>query len=229
MFNDDVGRVPFHSAYVFDDVDDIYWAHERLLTEVINEHAPIKERKLKAKKPAFMNGDLRRAVYKKHMLFNKYKKYKTPLNWDNYRKQRNLVTKIKKKSMRVYFYERCAGGPKSRNFWPTIKPFLSKKGADGGNEIILCENEKIVSNQTEVCNIFNNYFVNVAKDIGNDATQYDQDFLNHPSILKILENAAQKFTDEIFSFKLTTETYVHKVISNLDPKKSTGADNISAI
>ena len=94
VFNGDVGRIPFHAAYVFDDVDDIYWAHERMLTEVINEHAPIKERKLKAKKPAFMNGDLRRAIYKKHMLFNKYKKCKTPLNWDNYRKQRNLVTKI---------------------------------------------------------------------------------------------------------------------------------------
>ena len=94
-----------------------------------------------------------------------------------------------------------------------------RRGADGRNEIILCENEKIVSNQTEVCNILNNYFVNVAKDIGNDATQYDQDFLNHPSILKNLENAPQKFTDEKFSFKPTTETYVHKVISNLDPKK----------
>ena len=52
----------------------------------------------------------------------------------------------------------------------------------GGNEIILCENEKNASDQTEVCNIFNNYFVNVAKDKGNVATHYDKDFSNHPSI-----------------------------------------------
>ena len=84
--------------------------------------------------------------------------------------------------MRVYFYDRCVGGPKSKEFWPTIKPFLSKKGSDGGNEVILCENEKIVSDQREVCNIFNNYFVNVAKDIGNDTSQY-----SHPSIEKILK------------------------------------------
>ena len=130
--------------------------------------------------------------------------------------------------MRVYFYERCAGGPKSRDFWPTIKPFLSKKGSDGGgDEIILCENDKIVSDQGEVCNIFNTYFVNVAKEIGNDATQYDQDFLNQPSIQKILENTP-KDSNEEFSFKPTTETYVHKVISNLDPKKATVVDNISA-
>ena len=108
------------------------------LRSLINTHQ-LKSVKLKAKKPAFMNGELRRAIYKKHMLFNKYKKCKTSLNWDNYRRQRNLVTKIKKQSMRVYFYERCAGGPKSKDFWPTIKPFLSKKGSDGGNEVILCE------------------------------------------------------------------------------------------
>ena len=81
-----------------------------------------------------MNGGLRCAVYKKHMLFNRYKKSRTSLNWDNYRKHRNLVTKIKKQSMRVYFYERYAGGPKSKDFCPTIKPFLSKKGSDGGTK-----------------------------------------------------------------------------------------------
>ena len=126
-FNEDVGQVPFHAAYVFDDIDDIYWAHERLLTDIIDKHAPVKERVLKSRRPAFMNGDLRRAVYKKRMLFNKYKNSRSAADWDNYRKQRNNVTKLKKQSMRVYFYERCAGGPKSKDFWPTIKPFYLRR------------------------------------------------------------------------------------------------------
>ena len=62
-FNDDIGQIPIHAAYAFEDVDDIYLAHERLLSDVIDQHAPIKERKLKAKKTAFMNGELRRALY----------------------------------------------------------------------------------------------------------------------------------------------------------------------
>jgi hypothetical protein len=40
-----------------------------------------------------------------------------------------LVNKIKKQSIRNYFIERCAGGPKSKHFWPTIKPFLTNKGS----------------------------------------------------------------------------------------------------
>jgi hypothetical protein len=37
QFLDDLGRVPFHVAHVFDDIDDVY-SIERLLTEVIDEH-----------------------------------------------------------------------------------------------------------------------------------------------------------------------------------------------
>ena len=54
-FDEDVGQIPFHEAYIFDDVDDICWAHEWLLTEVINEHAPMEERMSKARKPPYMN------------------------------------------------------------------------------------------------------------------------------------------------------------------------------
>ena len=81
-----------------------------------------------------------------------------------------------------------------RIFWPTIKPFLSEKGSDGGggDKVILCENKKIVSGQTEVCNIFYNYLVNVAKDIGNDNCNYNQDFSNHPSFEKILEKKPRR-------------------------------------
>ena len=59
------------------------------------------------------------------------------------------------------------GGPKSKDVWPTIKPFLFKKGQDGGTPVVLSEGGKVaVTDQTEVCAIFNNVFVNVAKDMG---------------------------------------------------------------
>ena len=45
---------------------------------------------------------------------------------------------------------------------------------------------------------------------------------------KILENNPLKDPEDQFSFKPTTETHVHKVISNLNIRKSTGVDKISA-
>ena len=47
---------------------------------------------------------------------------------DKFRKQRNFVTKLKRKSMKTYYLERCSEETKSGDFWKTIKPFFSKRG-----------------------------------------------------------------------------------------------------
>lgn len=44
---DELARVPFHVAQIFDDIDDIddiYWAHELFLRQVFDENTPIKEK-----------------------------------------------------------------------------------------------------------------------------------------------------------------------------------------
>ena len=74
-----------------------------------------------------MNRELRKAIYNKQMLRSKFEKYKTIKTWEAYRKQRNLVTKLKRKSIKsINFQERCTGGQKSKHFYTTVKPFLSK-------------------------------------------------------------------------------------------------------
>jgi hypothetical protein len=50
----------------------------------------------------YMNQNLRNAIYKKKMYHNKFLKQKTDKNWETYRKQRNLVTKLRKTSF-IYF------------------------------------------------------------------------------------------------------------------------------
>ena len=42
-----VSKIPFHGAHVFDDVGDLYWAHERLLADVIDNMRPSKSEFLK--------------------------------------------------------------------------------------------------------------------------------------------------------------------------------------
>jgi hypothetical protein len=64
--------------------------------------------------------------------------------WEIYRKQRNLVTKIKRDSIKTYFYERTAGGPRATSFYQT-KPFFSGKTKNSNNNIVLCENDSIVN------------------------------------------------------------------------------------
>ena len=38
----DLSMIHFNIAEIFDDIDDSYWVYKTLVTDVINEHAPLK-------------------------------------------------------------------------------------------------------------------------------------------------------------------------------------------
>ena len=160
-----------------------------------------------------MNNTLRKAIFKRQRLRNIFEKCRTDKNWDKLRKQRNLVTSLKRKSINNYFLERCVGGQKSGDFWPTIKRFLSKKCKSGENRVVLSENEKIVLNTKEVCDIFNDHYVNVASEIGSDV-QFDP--TTHESIRKIGENANHELN---FDFENTKPNEIDKVLKNISTKR----------
>ena len=119
-----------------------------------------------------------------------------PENFERYRILRNKCVKLRLSSQRKYFKQRCEGGPKNQHFWPTIKPFVNNK-SNSNKDIILCENDNIISHPNEVANIFNDYFTAIADEIGFDdpiPSGYENDdvpramrakYDNHPSIITI--------------------------------------------
>ena len=52
-----------------------------------------------------MNVELRRAINVKRMLKRKFTKCNSNMNWDKYSKQRNIVTKLLKKSLQQYMHK----------------------------------------------------------------------------------------------------------------------------
>ena len=129
------------------DINAAYNYFQTKVTTVIDQHIPMKKRKNREKQAPFMNNQLRHAIYKKSMLHNQYLKTKSNKNWECYRVQRNYVNKLKRQSIRHYFIERCFGGPKQKDFWRTLKPFLTNKGSFFENNIVLCNENQIINNQ----------------------------------------------------------------------------------
>ena len=188
QFTNDLQKIKISEYCTEKNLSNIYDEYEKDLKNILDKHAPIKSRCQRRKPLPCMNKELRGAIYRKQMLYSQYTKNQSNKNWEKFRKQRNLVTKIKRKSMKVYFLERCSGGSKSCEFWKTVKPFFSKKGNCGEQKNVLFENDKIVNNPNEVSNHFNIFFSKVADTIGIDAV-YDSS--NHSSIKEILNNREQ--------------------------------------
>ncbi len=51
----------------------------------------------------------------------------------------------------------------NKEFWNLVKPFLSNKGGLAKNDIMLVTDEKIVSDELELSEIFNNHYINIVE------------------------------------------------------------------
>ena len=103
--------------------------------------------------------------------------------------------------------------------------------------ITLVENNKVVSDESELVEIFSKYFRNIVQNLGMDGlanTSSDNDtvtirqaiekYQNHPSIRVIRENID---TTTKFSFDLINLEYISKIINNLDTSEATQQGDIS--
>jgi hypothetical protein len=158
-------------------------------------------------------------------------------NWQKYRSQRNLVTKLRKKSINVYLSEKCnSKGTKHSNsyeFWKTLKPLISKRSSVKNDNIVLKQDDVVITNPDMVSDMFNSYFTNIAKDIGkNNCISVNDnifscfsDYENHESVVNIkCFMEANKGTKADFSFNTVEVTVVKSCINKLESNKATGYD-----
>ena len=74
---------------------------------------------------------------------------------------------------------------------------MSKNNQNSQPKITLLENDKLITDTSEVTNIFNNFYVNVADSIGKDVVFDPHD---HPSLQEIQK---RDFGENAFQFNLT--------------------------
>ena len=164
----------------------------------------------------------------------KYYKCKCQTNWMNYRKQHNIVTSLRRKSIHNYFYDKCKepnAAASGREFWHTIKPFISDKCNSEQSCITLLDDGKIVNDQVQVCNILNDYYVNIPKDIGQPDKIYSDSNLediitahsDNESVTRIKNTTGQ---DKHFAFELVSVNEIYNRLLKLNCKKSVGYDSV---
>ena len=121
----------------------------------------------------------------------------------------------------------------NETFWKTTKPNFTEKTIKD-QKITLVEKETVISEDSELAEVFNNYFGNVVKNLNIQRPIYlheDNDpianaiknFEQHPSILKIKET---RNVCSSFSFKPVSFDEIIKETLNLDTSKATQKSDI---
>ena len=207
---------------------------------VLDEHAPVKQKTIRANHAPYMTKALRKAIMKRSELRTKYYKNPTDFNLQKFKKHRNFCSKLYKKERKKYYNNLDLKNIEdNKKFWKTVKPFASDKFTKS-SKISLLDNGTVVSDDSEIANIFKNFFKNAVTSLNlkcdetliSDTSNLDdpvdiaiEKFKNHPSINLIRENVGH---DHTFDFGEVSNEDLKKEIQNLDQNKSTTHKGIPA-
>ena len=217
-------------------IDTDYNSFEDTFNAVLNKHAPIKTKLLRANHKPYVTKAMRKAIMKRSELATKYRRSPTDENLRTWKKHKNFCSNLYKRERRNY-YESLDMKKLTDNqkFWNTVKPIFSNK-AKGSSHISLIENDKLLTAEEDVTETLNKHFVESVKNLveKDSSSAYITDnsvnacpvkniiekFRNHPSILSIKKKCKPFVT---FSFEHFSEEDVFIEIRKLNKKKaSTG-------
>ena len=216
-----------------------YDSFDNTYLSILNKHAPIKQKTLRANEAPYMTKTLRKAMMKRTQLATKFKKSNLDADYTNLKKHRNFVNRLYKRERKSYFRNLKKNDLEdNKKFWKLVKPLLSDK-CDQHTAIRLVDNGKIVTNEKDIAERFISKFANVIGELDLDSgweTNVDTGdltnpidiaiakFDNHPSIIRIRENHQGSSP---ISFNPVDQNLIESIFKNFDVKKGTSSNSIS--
>ena len=145
-------------------------------------------------------------------LFNDIERKKQK-HLDLHTKDRNFCVKLLRKIKKGFYKPQCKNtSPKKKLFQKTVKPSFTDKTLKD-ERITLVENNKVVSDESELVEIFSKYFGNNISSDNDDVTirRAIEKYQNHPSIKVTRENIG---TANNLSFDLINPECVSKIVKS---------------
>ena len=125
-------------------------------------------------------------------------------------RQRNLCVSLRRKAIKQYFSNITSKGiVTNKEFWKTVKPFLTNKGCLENSDIMLINDDEMVTDDKTLAKTFNEHYINIVERSSglkpekmefynplhtrrNILHSIIDRYKNHPSILKIKSEVSSK-------------------------------------
>ena len=128
-FRNNEFRAELDNELLKHDLNNIEYQHFlNIFTEILDKHAPKKQKSLRANQGRFMTKELHKAIMKRSRLRNIFLRTRTEISETAYKKQRNFCVNLLKKAKKNHYANldlNCVTDNKM--FWKTVKPLFSNK------------------------------------------------------------------------------------------------------
>ena len=142
-----------------------------LFVSIVESFIPHKNVIIRPRDKPWMTGQIRQGIRKRDRLLKIYSKRKSPVSWDRYRVQRNLVVCLVWKAKINYNIKinQVLSDPaiSSKKWWGIVKSLYGNKCYSAIPA--LCEGDVFISDPKRKLNVFNEYFVSQATLSNNDS------------------------------------------------------------
>ena len=127
-FKEDLENAPWHVMEIFDSIHDKYHYWSGLLSYIIDEHVPIKRKRVRTKDVPYMTKKWKDAIRVKRKAAKQFAKEKTTENWEIKRRTRNKATKERCIAIKASWDKITQEmNSKPSDFFKSFKPFLGTK------------------------------------------------------------------------------------------------------
>ena len=201
LFLFDLNNSPLSTVYQFTEPDHAFevWYHTFL--NVYNKHVPVKTKRVKSSpKQPWLTNELIDAMKLRDSLLQKGQ-------FEDYKKQRNYVTKLKRNSKKKYFENLISSKTDSKSIWKAINQLTNKNTQPPPHKDISAK-------------ILNSHFCNIT----NSTIKIDKSNENDLEILRCFCNSKRVSKSLNVPFLGIHEVY--KSITNLKPTATRGLDGI---
>ena len=126
----------------------------------------MKQKYLRANHGRFMAKDLQKTIMKHSRFRNQFLRDRTDIFREKYKKQRNLCVSFFKKTKKdILTNLDMKSVTDNKKFWQTVNSLFFNK-VKTKTVIKLVKNDEMIDGESEIANIFNEYFVNIVKKLG---------------------------------------------------------------
>ena len=211
----DLDNVCWSSLTHLNNIDEIVLGFNELFIEIADRHVPLKSKRVKHKyQPDWFNANILSAIHQRDQFkaSQMYLEYKTARN--------NVIKQIRKARKSTYENKINKGKNKPSSIWKLFKEFGASRKSKVNEEILSINHAgKTCSDQNEIVDTFNDFFINVAEKLKDPIPNSDFEDLKC-----FVDDKVQ--SDVFFNIPNIPIANVNKMLRNLDITKSTGLDNI---
>ena len=194
-----------------------------LLVDSVNKNLPIKKvntNKIKPSRP-WLSQALQKCISKSKKLYAKtLSQNSVTADHENYINYRNILNKLKRKSMQLYYTNKCLEFKQNgKKLWHIIRKATQKTNDKNSTiECLTVDNIKHFDSMT-IANEFGKYFACIGKNYYKKIPKPKRNIESHQGSMETVSNSIY--------FEPTSEFEIDKIISNLQSKHSHGHDGLT--